>query len=288
MRRWEELDGLLYLDHEEVVDQALTLCASDHADDRLLGAEMLDVMMGRGADVSKAEAVLRQVCQPDQDPEVLAAALGPYAMTVGASLELYFELLGHPDARVRKAAAQMLGYEDDDPETAERTIEALVGLLHEDPAPRVRTEAAEKLVSLFRSYDEPYTAHYEAVSDALSMRLDDEVPAIRCAAIETLISSTTPAQLIRLLTRLKTELAASDVDSSFVGLSSTVRQRCKVPEDIRGDLYDAVVVLRDTGWSERAEPGEYPRPTDRDVMLTDALKSLRGRRRWPWQAADRR
>jgi hypothetical protein len=279
MRRWEALDGFAKSNHLwEVFDQAEALCASDRAEDRVLGAEIMDGLLTSGrVDHARAEAVLEPLCEPDQNPDVLAAALGPYRMTGATPEELAFELLGHPHPAVRETAIRVLGDGDDDPETAQRTTSAIVALLDEDPEPLVRVAAAEHLAILYGEYDAPYS---ETIREALARHLDDRLPAVRSRALEMLMSSAR-SEPGTFLERLRSELASPDVHPSFVRLSSSATRRIKIPKDVRRDLYDALVILRDTGWSERAAPGEYPRHTERRDMLADATKSLRGPRLWP-------
>ncbi|HEU5158038.1 MAG TPA: HEAT repeat domain-containing protein [Streptosporangiaceae bacterium] len=267
--RWrilEELDGI---DQGAVFDEAMQLCRGGIPEEITLGAEMLDgVLCGDGgSDRRKAEArsLLIDICRPAQDPGVLAAALHPLAMT-GEFGDLYLDLLGHPDPRVRRSAVRLLSAAVGT-EAHTRVVRALIQILDEDPDDEVRAEAADSLSSWSENdvREQP-----DAIAEALSRHLDSPIPAIRVAA--SFYLSATGDE--RGFAGLSAELASSSAPWQAVRAVGDLGGTDGLPADVRGELHDTMIRLRDGGWAQHATPGEYPNADQRAEFLREAIEAL--------------
>jgi hypothetical protein len=267
-RRWQIIGELATADFKLTFERASALLRTPDSASMTLGAEIFDhlfIGMREGRRLAaQAEEVLREVCLPTQDPQVLSAALHPYAQLCGDAQPFLYELLEHPDAGVRRTAAQLIaaaGMEFAD----DRQVDALVELLDRDPDPGVREQAAEGLEVILTCY--AYVPQGPRIADALTSHLDDPAPSIRASSIAGLSSLDIDAAVKRLVT----ELAAERVAWQFVDAFNCLPLLADCSVDLRADAHLALGRLRERGWPEDADPTRFPVAYERAEMLAKAL-----------------
>lgn len=270
-RRWLILSELATVDFKVVFERASALLRSADPASMTLGAQIFDQLFigmreGRRF-VRQAEELLREICRPTQEPEVLVAALPPYAQVSQGAQSLLYELLDHPDGQVRRTAAQLVV--NANAEFAEdRQVDALIALLHRDPEPDVREQAAEGLELIVTCY--PYVPQEPRIADALASRLDDPIPGIRASALAGISSLDIDA----VVKRLVTELAVPEPAWQFVDSFNRLPQIEFCSADLRAEARLALRRLQDQGWPEHADPARFPIAQERADMLTKAIAAL--------------
>ena len=183
-RRWQVISELATASFKASFDSASALIRAADPASKTLGAEIFDQLFVGLRDgrrfARQAEELLRALCEPTQHPEVLCAALHPYAQLSPDPRPLLYELLEHPDGRVRSTAAQLIAvgggeFADD------RQVDSLIALLDRDPDPAVREQAAEGLELVLTCY--PYVSQQPRITDASSAespgRSDTGHPGVR-------------------------------------------------------------------------------------------------------------
>lgn len=267
-RRWQIIGELATADFAASFDRAAELISGPDPASMTLGAELFDHLFiglreGRRF-TAKAEEILRELCQPAQHPEVLAAALHPYAQLSKDAQPLLHVLLDHADARVRRSAAQLIAganaeFADD------RQVDALLELLDRDPDPGVREQAAEGLELIVTCY--AYVPQGLRIREALAARLDDRVPGIRASALV----ATGAVDIETAVKGLVTELGAAEVAWQFVEAFNRIPLHDGCPAELREDARLALRRLHVQGWPQYADPTRFPVATDRADMLAKAI-----------------
>ncbi|MBR7829632.1 hypothetical protein KDK95_25220 [Actinospica sp. MGRD01-02] len=264
-RRWVVLAELRGLDTALVYEAGETLMRSGDPSSMALAGQILDgvfILGSPGPGIREAGRVLLdEICEWDQDPAVLSAALHPYAQLGGTNAAMLLALLQHTDARVRASAAQLIA-------TVENAVgdagieQALVQALEEDEDSDVRIRAAAGLYLL--AQDDPECL--ERAAELFADYLADPEPEIRCAALVI----TTIDDLPRRLDLVAQELDAAEPAWPFVDLCSGVEVEAATPaarERIRLRLRE----LWEVRWAERVRPDLYPDPAERAEMLDAAI-----------------
>jgi hypothetical protein len=264
-RRWVGLAELRDLDIALVYEAGEMLMRSGDRSSMALAGQIFDgvFILGR-PDPGIREAgriLLDEICEWDQDPAVLSAALHPYAQLGGTNAAMLLALLQHTDARVRASAAQLIA-------TVENAIgdaaieQALVQALEEDEDSDVRIRAAAGLELL--AQDDPECL--ERAAELFADYLTDPEPEIRRVAVVI----TTVDDLPRRLELVAQELDEPEPAWPFVDLCGWIEVEAGTPavgERIRQRLRE----LWDVRWAERARPGLYPDPAERAEMLDAAI-----------------
>ena len=267
-RRWQILSELATADFKKTFDKASALIRTSDPASMTLGAEILDQLfigMREGRRLARqAEEILRALCQPTQHPEVLCAALHPYAQLSQDAKPLLYELLENPDERVRTTAAQLIAaagaeFADD------RQVDALLALLDKDPEPGVRAQAAEGLELILTCY--AYVPQRPRMTDALTSHLDDPVPGIRASALVGTSADDMDTAVKRLLAELATEPVAWQFVDSFNRLPAF--DHCAA--DLLAQAHRALRRLRDQDWPQDADPARFPVAQERAEMLAKAI-----------------
>ena len=267
-RRTQIIGELATVDFKASFERAAALIRTSDPASMTLGAEIFDQLFvgmreGRRL-VRQAEELLRELCQPTQDPEVLSAALHPYAQLSSDARPLLYELLENPDGRVRSTAAQLIAtaggeFADD------RQVDSLIELLERDPDSGVRERAAEGLEFVLACY--AYVPQRLRITDVLSSLVDDPVPAIRASALACVGALDIDTAVKRLLD----ELAAAQVAWQFVDWFNRVTQVEESGADLRADAHAALRRLEQLGWAEDVDPARFPAAHERAEMLTNAI-----------------
>ena len=284
-RRWQILGELATTDFKAAFDRACALIRTTEPAAMVLGAEMCDQLFiglreGRRFTHQAAE-LLRPLCGPTQDPEVLAAALPPYLQVCPEAQPLLYELLDHPDAQVRRTVAQLVAAAG--AEFAEdRQVDSLIALLDRDTDQGVREQAAESLELILACY--PYVSQSLRIVAALAERQEDPSPRIRAASLAGMSATDVGTTLKRLVA----ELAAVPqpvwqfVDcfnrlppfNDGAGDRDRDRDRDSDGGDAAGLCGQAHVALRRLqaeGWPQQADPSRFPVASERADMLARAL-----------------
>lgn len=270
-RRWQVIAELATADFKAAFERASTLIRTADTASMVLGAEMLDELFiglreGRRFAHQAAE-LLRPLCRAAQDPEVLCAALPPYLQLNQAAQPLLYELLEHPDERVRRTAAQLIagvGAEF----ASNRQVESLIALLDRDPDQGVREQAAESLELILTCY--PYVAQSQRIVETLTGRLDDPTPGIRASALAG-ISALHPDTALR---RLVAELAAPQPCWQFVDCFSRLPpldDHDTGTAELWAQAHMALRRLHEQEWPQHADPTRFPVPHERADMLGRAI-----------------
>lgn len=258
------------IDIRTVFETAAGLIESGQRDSQVLGAQILDGvfttrLLKARQFAPDGEMLLDDLCTPDQDPLVLSAALPPYLAIGAVTAELLLELLGHADARVRASACQLIAVElDTDPD--DRIIEALFELLGKDPSEQVRGEAAGGLLLAY-GIDERYQ---QQIADGLARYVDDPLPAVRVAAIQTTMSNDAE----RMLQRLIAELRDPQADWRFVQACLDRGFWEPASSETRAAAEQALLRLRDQDWPAHETPRRYPLADERADILAEAIKAV--------------
>jgi HEAT repeat protein len=269
-RRWQIIGELATADAATAFERASELLRGSDPASMTLGAEILDQLFigmreGRRFAPQAAE-LLRTVCKPTQAPEVLAAALHPYAQLAQGAPPLLYTLLDHPDAGVRRSAAQLIAAADTE-FADDRQVDSLIDLLARDPDPGVREQAAEGLDLIATCY--AYVPQAQRIADALAEHLDDPVPGIRASSL----AATAALDVEGAVKRLVGELAAPEVAWQFVDAFNRIPllllEEC--PEALRADAHLALCRLRTQDWPDQADPARFPVQQERAEMLTKAI-----------------
>jgi hypothetical protein len=270
-RRWQIIGELATVDFRSAFDGASALIRSPDPASKTLGAEILDQLFvgmreGRRL-VSPASELLRELCrQPmQQDPEVLAAALPPYAHLCDEAQPLLYELLDHPDSGVRRTAAELIAaagaeFADD------RQVDALIDLLDRDADPEVREQAAEGLELILTCY--AYVPQGQRIAEVLRDRLDDPTPGIRAAAITAAGGQDVDATVKRLVAELT---AQDEVAWQFVEAFGHLQFLDDCSTDLRAEAHRALRALAQRDWPEQADPSRFPGAPERADMLAKAI-----------------
>jgi HEAT repeats len=257
-------------DFKKTFDKASALIRTADPASMTLGAEILDQLfigMREGRRFARqAEEILRELCRPTQHPEVLCAALHPYAQLSQDVKPLLYELLENPDERVRTTAAQLLAaagaeFADD------RQVDSLLALLDRDPAESVREQAAEGLELILTCY--AYVPQRPRMTDALRSHLDDPIPGIRASALV----GTSVDDIDTALKQLLAELATEPVAWQFVDSFNRFPPLDGSAADLLADAHRALRRLRDQGWSQDADPARFPVAQERAEMLAKAISA---------------
>ena len=275
-RRWQVISELATAEFKPAFERAAALLRTTEPASMTLGAEIFDELFigmreGRRF-VDEAEQILVSVCRPTQHPEVLAAALYPYAQVSRDAQPLLLEFLDHPDGRVRRAAAQLVAsgggeFADD------RQVDTLIALLDHDPDAGVREQAADGLELILTCYT--YVAQRPRITDALTGRLDDPNPVIRASALVG-IGVLDIDDAVR---RLVTELAAPRPAWQFVDAFNRLAQIDDCGAELRADAHRALSLLKERGWSQDADPARFPIASERTDLLERALDATSATRR---------
>jgi hypothetical protein len=279
-RRWQIIGELATADAASAFERASALLRGSDPASMALGAEILDQLfigMREGRRFApQAEELLRAVCRPTQDPEVLAAALHPYAQLAQGAAPLLYTLLDHPDAGVRRSAAQLIAAADTE-FADDRQVDSLIDLLERDPDPSVREQAAEGLDLITTCY--AYVPQAQRIADALTRHLDDPVPGVRASSL----AATGALDIEGAVKRLLAELAAAEVAWQFVDAFNRIPllllEDC--PPALRADAHQALCRLRAQDWPGEADPTRFPVAQERAEMLTKAISATSPHRPTP-------
>lgn len=268
--RWRVLAELNDINIKTVFDTAAELVETGDRDSMVLGAEILDGVFNaryrEGNRFGRAGVrLLKPLCTPDQDPCVLAAALHPYSAISPITDPLLFDLLEHPDARVRASACQLIAIEQKWAE-ANRIAEALIEALEQDPDNEVRSRAATGLIYAYCN-DERCKAQ---IAGALARFSDDPLPAVRVAAIQT----TSDDDAARILARLTAELRDPQADWRFLQACHGRAFWEAASHDTRADARQALIQLEEWNWAARETPGQYPLADERAEILAEAIEAV--------------
>lgn len=271
-RRWQVISEVATAEFKPAFERAAGLLREPDAESVTLGAELFDELFigmreGRRF-VGEAERLLREVCRPDQRPEVLAAALHPYAEVSADARSLVREFLSHPDPRVRRTATQLVAAEGGE-FADDRQVDPLIALLDGDPDPGVREQAADGLELILSCY--PYVAQRPRITEALTARLDDPLPGVRASALGAL-------DVDAAVRRLVAELDAARPAWQFVAAFTRLGQVGECDAELRAEVYQALSRLRDEGWAEDADPARFPSAGERSDLLERALDVTCARR----------
>ncbi|HEX2313649.1 MAG TPA: HEAT repeat domain-containing protein, partial [Thermomonospora sp.] len=188
------LDDALDGDVGALVAEALHACAAGSRDAVLLALTVVDrASIDDDCPALRPEAVrvLAGLCRPDQDVEVLVAALPLFGVYVPGpeAAQRLAAMTGHPVAEVRAAAVSGMEYFADEgsfPAAGGDFVERLARLLGGDPDAKVRLAAAEAfgMVETWVATDRGWLP---TVVEALSRALDaDPDPDVRAEAAENL------------------------------------------------------------------------------------------------------
>jgi hypothetical protein len=272
-RRWQIIGELATADFAAAFARASTLLRTADPESMTLGAEVCDqlfVGMREGRRFApEAVGLLREICRPTQFPEVLAAALHPYAqLSPQAAAPLLYELLDHADALVRRAAAQLVATAG--AEFAEdRQVDSLIRLLDEDPDPGVRERAAEGLDLIVTCY--AYVPQSPRIVDALARHVDDRNPGIRASALTAGIATADVEAAVKVLVD---ELSDADVAWQFVDAFSHLPPLEGWFDELRSAAHAALRRLLELGWPDRGDPACFPLAQERAEMLARAINTM--------------
>jgi HEAT repeats len=274
-RRSQIIGELATADFKASFERAAALIRTADPASMTLGAEMIDqlfVGMREGRRFARqAEELLRELCRPTQEPEVLCAALHPYAQLSPDAGPLLHELLDHPDGRVRTTAAQLIATAG--AEFAEdRQVDSLLALLDRDPDPGVRAQAAEGLEFIVTCY--AYVPQRPRITDALMSHVDDPIPGVRASALV----GVSVVDVDMTVKRLVAELAAADVAWQFVDSFNRLPQLDLCAADLRAEALRALRALDGQGWPQEADPARFPVAHERAEMLARAIEATAPRR----------
>lgn len=264
-RRWVVLSELRDLDVALVYEAGETLMRSGDRSSMALAGQVFDgvFILGRpGPGIREAgRALLDEICEWDQDPAVLSAALHPYAQLGGTNSAMLLALLQHTDPRVRASAAQLLVVD-------ERAIgdvgieQALVEALAEDEDSDVRIRAAVSLDLLAQDDPECRERMAELFADYLT---DPEAEIRRVAVVITTIDDL-PGRL---------DLVARELDETepawpFVESCEWIEIEVGAPA-VQDQIRQRLRELWDRRWAEGARPDRYPDAAERAEMLDAAI-----------------
>jgi hypothetical protein len=282
-RRWKAIRGLTHADRKELLAQAQRLLTGEDADDRVLGAQILDPDLleqdeepGR-AEVRAVEPLLLAALHPDQEPAVIVAAMGPYAILRPEDPRPFLDLLGHPDSAVRAEATWQMTFVNMEPAAplgaagGRNVLEILHERLEQDADREVRANAAQGLRFLYTSAEAfPGPSIAPTVHGYLAPHLADPVPEIRTTALYVAIDAEPDAVAAALTEELVTELRNPGVDWHFVDLARAVRVD---PDEPEAEHLNAVLREREAaGWpAATGVPETYPDVEDRMEMLEQAI-----------------
>jgi hypothetical protein len=274
-RRWQIIAELATVEFKPAFERAAGLLLLDPDPEAMaLGAEIFDElfigMREGGGFAGQAEEILREVCRPDQHPEVLAAALHPYAQVSSEAQPLLLEFLGHPDARVRRTAVQLVAA-DGGEFAADRQVDPLIALLEHDPDSGVREQAADGLELILSCY--AYVAQRPRIVDALRAHLDDPIPAVRASALAVVSALDVDAAVRRLVA----ELGVAEPAWQFVDSFNRLAQLGDGDRALRAEAHRALLRLKEKGWAENADPARFPNAGERSDMLARALEATSAR-----------
>ena len=282
MTRWRIADELSGRPPGDVLPGVRQLLESGRPDDELVGVQLLDsYLTDLGEPLPQEcwtlEPVLRALCDPQQPPELIAAALGPWGMVAPDERVVLRRLMAHVDGRVRARAVELLllsigsGLDD---------VDLVLDALRNDLDPRVRRSAAEAVVigpHIDPKDDEPWRADElwaEQTSEYIArvwpeMRpfVRDREVGVRAAALKLALdpSAGDDAARVRAEDQLLSELVDLDVDPAFVRLARRVELR-------KPELLERLTALQQSDWAARgAVPDRYPEEADRRVMLDEAI-----------------
>ena len=267
-RRWEVIGELATANFKSTFDRAAALIRTADPAAMTLGAELFDhlfIGMREGQRFSgEAEELLRGLCSPTQDPEVLCAALHPYAQLTSDAQPLLRQLLEHPDERVRRTAAQLIattGREIAD----DRQVDPLIALLDRDPDPGVREQAAEGLEFILTCY--AYVPQRPRIAEVLAGCLDDPLPGIRASALV----GTSVLEIDAAMKQLVAELAAEQVAWQFVDSFNRLPQLDDCAPDLLAEAHRALRRLREQDWPQDGDSDRFPAAPERAEMLARAI-----------------
>ena len=269
-RRWRVLAELNDVNIKTVFDTAAELIESGDRDSMVLGAEILDGVFTARYREGKRFAregvqLLGPLCAPDQDPILLATALHPYSAISPITDSLLFDLLKHPDARVRTSACQLIAIEQERAGD-NRIAEALIEALEQDSNHDVRSQAAAGLLLVYCN-DERCKAQ---IASALAGFSNDPLPAVRVVAIQ----ATSGDDAERILARLTAELHNPQADWRFVQACHGRGFWEAASHDTRADARQALTRLDEQNWAERETPGQYPLADERAEILAEAIEAV--------------
>jgi hypothetical protein len=269
-RRTQIISELATVDFKASYERAAALIRTADPGSMTLGAEIFDQLFvgmreGRRL-VRQAEELLRELCRTTQDPEVLSAALHPYAQLSSNARPLLYELLEHPDGRVRSTAVQLIAtsggeFADD------RQVDALIELLEGDPDSAVRERAAEGLEFVLACY--AYVPQRPRITGILSGLVDDPTPAIRASALACVGALDIDTAVKSLLD----ELFAAKVAWQFVDWFNRVAQVEESSADLRAEAHAALRRLKQLAWAEDVDPARFPAAHERAEMLAKAISA---------------
>ncbi|SEG27929.1 HEAT repeat-containing protein [Thermomonospora echinospora] len=312
--RGELLDDALDKDMRPLVAQALHVCDSGSTEEILLALKVLDA-------VAIAEEcpellpdtvrVLTGLCRPDQDVEVLAAALPLYGAHVPgpSAAQVLLAMSGHPDSRVRAGAVDGIEYFTDEgtfPPATMDLAERLARMLAEDPDAQVRLAVAEAfgMMENWAGFQVGWVHHMvAALARAVGV---DQDPAVRRAAAKNLAQTWQAARpeaaealrpyigdgdpyvaawaLARLaclgdpaaLDRLWTVLAAPDVHREYLSAATElfVSYRGDASRRDRRRLRGELKRLRKQGWANAPTDEPNWSPQARDDYLKILISRL--------------
>ncbi len=289
MTRWRITQEVSGRPVRDVLPAVRQLLESGRPDDQLAGVQLLDTYF---ADLDEPlpdecralEPVLRALCDPQQPPELIAAAIGPWGSVAPDERVVLRTLIAHADGQVRARAVALLpDCKDGGPED----VDLVLDVLRSDPDPRVRCSAAEAVVSarLFADpqdedpmrADEQWAEQVREQTARLwpVMRpfLRDREAQVRAAALTIALDpwAANDADRARAEQQLLSELVDPDVDPAFVRLAGDVELR-------KSDLLERLTALQQGDWAARgAVPDRYPEEADRRAMLAEGISHAKGR-----------
>jgi hypothetical protein len=261
-RTLSELDGI---DRGLVYEAAATLMRSgDPSSMTLAGRVLEDFFLKVRSDSplrTAGRALLAEICHPNQDPQVLAAAIPAYMFVSDDGYKLLLELLEHPAPAVRAAAAELVAA--DPAAMADETVEAaLVRHFADDPDPDVRAKAAEGLQLL--AEEAAQCRSRMAALFAGQLRHPD--PRIRLSAI---LATTVGEPTLR-LDAIAAELGgAADAPWPFV------KALCWIDVEagsaaVRDRIRRRLLHLQSEKWADRVTT-DLPGPAEREDLLDHAI-----------------
>ncbi|MCW2916580.1 MAG: hypothetical protein JWN52_4648 [Actinomycetia bacterium] len=273
------LDELYELNVGLVVEEACELLSSQDLGQMTLGSQLLSrAVIGpdpkyrtpRVARSKRVKDLLGHLCHPGQVPQILDVALGPYSVLYPGETDLYFSLVDHSDAIVRRRALLLLVGKTNRL-ILDRVLSILINVLEHEPDPSVAASAMRDLINISkkRGLVRDKVAR-RRIEQCLRQHWKDPRPGVRVKALVAGIGDLPSAADLMLFAR---ELEDPEVHWEFVlwcGLFHWGN-----PDDAeRAQVVNALTRLRDQGWARQVVPGESTSEKERADMLDEAIHQV--------------
>lgn len=280
IQRWRCLEPLAGVSDDVIADVAIPMIRSGDKAEVILGVQLLDPATFVGVTSPQRQTelagLLDELCRPDSDPDVVAAALGVWSDGNSLADTRLAQLLAHPSPTVRARAAFLYALQQSPP--APQRLIQLAALLDHDSDATVREQVADGLQSMLRdaqfgdldgnSAPDPQLA--SEVVDCLRRHRHDPAPAVRALVFATLASTDTEPDLEWLLQ----ELADPNVHPGFVSAVPASTADRQAPTEKTTAIAAALQRLHDSRWAERVPEGDYPGPDERRQALDTAIETV--------------